>query len=246
MQPKGTTLEMTPAAPSKSKVLVIDDDPTILSLVRRYLTSSGYGVVGCSDGSDALLMARECDPDIVVTDAQMPGLDGHALCRVLRKDTNIRQVPIIIMSGSMITDKDIVAGFEGGADDYLIKPFSLPVFQARLEAVLRRYRAANDRSETLSRCGIELDPAGRTVKIRGKEISLTRKEFDLLATLIAKSGRVLNTLYLLQTVWGYDPADYNDPGTVEVHVSHLRKKLGPTHAKRIVTVAGLGYKFVAD
>jgi len=97
--------------------------------------------------------------------------------------------------------------------------------------------------EILKKVGIELDPAGRTVKVGGKEISLTRKEFDLLSVLISKAGRVLSVNYLLETVWGYDPADYNDPGTVEVHVSHLRKKLGPKLAKRIVAVIGHGYKF---
>ena len=95
----------------------------------------------------------------------------------------------------------------------------------------------------LKKCGIELDPTGRTVKANRKEIPLTRKEFDLLATLIGKAGRALSITYLLETVWGYDPADYNDPGTVEVHVSHLRKKLGSKIAKHIVSVIGHGYKF---
>jgi len=108
--------------------------------------------------------------------------------------------------------------------------------------VLRRYDTTAQKGAELKKCGIELDPLGRTVTAGGKPISLTRKEFDLLATLIEKAGRVLRMSYLLESVWGYDPADYNDPGTVEVHISHLRKKLGKA-AKHVVTVPGVGYKF---
>jgi DNA-binding response OmpR family regulator len=147
------------------------------------------------------------------------------------------------MSGARIKEEDILAGFHGGADDYVLKPFSLAVLLARIQAVLRRYKNSAQAEEKLKRFGIELDPAGRTVKIGGKDVSMTRKEFDLLATLLSKSGRVLSIQYLLETVWGYDPADYNDPGTVEVHVCHLRKKLGPKLAKRLVAVTGHGYKF---
>ena len=229
----------------RGKVLIIDDDAKIRELIRRYLVAESYGVIVAADGTDAVLLAREGRPDIVLTDAQMPGLDGYALCRVLRKDPAMRPVPIIIMSGSLVSDRDMLAGFDGGADDYVIKPFSLPVLRARIEAVLRRYSAVAEHSEHLERCGLDLDPSGRTAKVRGKTVSLTRKEFDLLATLVSKRGRLLNVLFLLETVWGYDPADYNDPGTVEVHVSHLRKKLGPALGKRIVNVPGHGYKFDA-
>lgn len=127
----------------------------------------------------------------------------------------------------------------------MIKPFSLPVLLARIQAVLRRYQNSTQAEVKLKRFGMELDPAGRTLKVDGKGMSLTRKEFDLLTTLISKSGRCLSIPYLLETVWGYDPADYNDPGTVEVHICHLRKKLGPKLAKRLVAVIGHGYKFEA-
>jgi DNA-binding response OmpR family regulator len=119
----------------------------------------------------------------------------------------------------------------------------MAVMLARLKAVLRRYEAAASSSEAVNKSGIELDAEGRTVKVGGKSIALTGKEFDLLAVLMSKSGRLLSVTYLLETVWGYDPANYNDPGTVEVHVSHLRKKLGARHARHIVNVPGHGYKF---
>lgn len=226
-----------------TKVLIVDDDQAILRLVKKYLSASGLATVVTDSGSEALLLVRESKPDLILVDAEMPGLDGHAVCRVLKKEAATRAIPVILMSGSRIAEKDILSGFEGGADDYMAKPFSLPILLARIQAVLRRYQASQRMEEKLKRCGIELDPAGRTVKANGRSVSLTRKEFDLLATLIGKAGRVLSVPYLLETVWGYDPADYNDPGTVEVHVSHLRKKLGPKAARHITNVTGYGYKF---
>jgi DNA-binding response OmpR family regulator len=231
--------------PMPRKILVVDDDKSILALVRKYMGAAGFSVVVTDNGSEALMIVRESRPDIILVDVDMPGLDGNAVCRVLKKEGATQNIPVVIMSGARISEQDVLAGFTGGADDYVSKPFSLPVLQARLEAVLRRYKAAGAADAKLRKAGIELDPAGRTVSIGGKAVSLTRKEFDLLAVLIEKSGRALSVPYLLETVWGYDPADYNDPGTVEVHVSHLRKKLGPKLGKRIVNIIGHGYKFEA-
>lgn len=226
-----------------AKILVVDDDTAILGVVKKYLTANGMGVIITDNGSEALLLARDSKPDVVLCDSQMPGLDGHALCRLLKRESATRSVPVILMSGERIEDRDVLDGFEGGADDYLLKPFSLAVLLARLKAVLRRYETSERMSGTLRKRGIELDPAGRTVKVGKNPVSLTRKEFDLLATLLSRAGRVLSVPYLLETVWGYDPADYNDPGTVEVHVYHLRKKLGPKAGKAIVNLPGYGYKF---
>jgi DNA-binding response OmpR family regulator len=225
------------------KALVVDDDRAVLGTIKRYLTAGEMSCVVTDNGSEALMLVRESRPDIILVDAGMPGLDGHAVCRVLKKEVSTQGIPIIIMSGTRIEEKEILAGFQGGADDYVLKPFSLPVLMARIHAVLRRYQNSAQAEEKLKKCGIELDPAGRTVTIGGKDMPMTRKEFDLLTTLIGKAGRVLSIPYLLETVWGYDPADYNDPGTVEVHVCHLRKKLGPKLAKRLVAVIGHGYKF---
>lgn len=225
------------------KILIVDDDMGIRTVVRRYLIDSGLSVVATDNGSDGLLLVREARPDLILVDAEMPGLDGHAVCRVIKNETSTRHVPVILMSGARLDDKDLLSGFAGGADDYVLKPFSLPVLLARVHAVLRRCCASPHMERTLKKCGVVLDPAGRTVKANGKEIPLTRKEFDLLATLTSNAGRVLSIPFLLETVWGYDPADYNDPGTVEVHVSHLRKKLGRRLARRLVNIMGLGYKF---
>lgn len=228
------------------KILVVDDDKSIIGLVRKYLTSVGFSVVVTDSGSEGLMLVRESRPDLILVDSNMPGLDGHAVCRILKKEAATQSIPVMIMSGALISDTDVLSGFSGGADDYVVKPFSLPVLAARIEAVLRRYKLDSPKAEAkLRKAGIELDPAGRTVKLAGKAVSLTRKEFDLLAALLEKSGRALSVPYLLETVWGYDPADYNDPGTVEVHISHLRTKLGPRMAKRIINLTGHGYKFEA-
>jgi len=226
-----------------TKILVVDDDKSILGTIRRYLSANGLSCVATDNGSEALLLVRESQPDLILVDAEMPGLDGHSICRVLKKEAATQSIPVIIMSGERIEEKDILAGFSGGADDYMLKPFSLQVLLARIQAVLRRFQTPAAAAEKLRKFDIELDPSGRTVKIAGKDVPMTRKEFDLLSVLIGKAGRVLSIPYLLETVWGYDPADYNDPGTVEVHVCHLRKKLGPKLAKRIVAITGHGYKF---
>lgn len=225
------------------KILVVDDDRQILKVVKGFLVKSGFAAVAVDDPSDALLLAKDSRPDLVLSDADMPGLGGHSLCRALKREGATQGIPVILMSGSLIDDRDVVAGFEGGADDYLLKPFSMQVLLARIKAVLRRYSASASTAAVLKSRGLELDPGARTVKAGGKPVSLTRKEFDLLATLLARPGKVLSIPYLLETVWGYDPADYNDPGTVEVHISHLRKKIGPRVARCLVNVVGHGYKF---
>jgi len=225
------------------KILIVDDNRAILQLVKQYLTTSGMSCILTDNGSEALMLVRESRPDVILVDAEMPGLDGHAVCRLLKKESSTHAIPVIIMSGSRIEEKEILAGFRGGADDYVLKPFFLPVLLARIQAVLQRYQTPTQCEKKLRKFGIELDPAGRTVKINGKAVPMTRKEFDLLTTLISKCGRALSIPYLLETVWGYDPADYNDPGTVEVHICHLRKKLGPKLSKRLVAIIGHGYKF---
>lgn len=221
----------------------MDDDAAFRKMIKRYLESRSFSVIETDDGSQALLLAKEVKPDLVLSDAEMPGLDGHTLCRVIKKETSLQSVPVILMSGTMVQDKNILAGLEGGADDYMLKPFSMPVMAAKIQTVLRRYENVSHAAEKLKKCGMELDPSGRTVKINGKPATLTRKEFDLLTLLVSKPGRVLTTAFLLEAVWGYDLADYNDPGTVEVHISHLRKKLGPKIAPHIVNMKGVGYKF---
>ena len=222
------------------RVLVIDDTREMVESIKTYLSSHGFAVLTALNGSDGRLLALESLPDLVLTDADMPDLDGHALCRLLKQDPRTSRMPVLIMSGTMMDEGHIVAGLEGGADDYILKPFPMKVLLARIHAVLRRFAQGPELKQTLEREGIELDPAAREVRVQGVAVALTRKEFDLLALLIEKAGRVLTPAFLLEAVWGYDLADYNDPQTVTTHIHRLRKKIG---AKYITNVTGHGYKF---
>jgi DNA-binding response OmpR family regulator len=225
------------------KILVIDDNQSLRKAVMKVLAQEGFAPVEASDGSEGLLMAAESAPDLVLTDAEMPGLGGHDLCRTIKKSAALSRVPVIIMSGEMVEEKDVVAGLDGGADDYLIKPFTMKVLISRIRAVLRRFGPSPEVEKCLQARGISLDASSREARVAGKKVLLTRKEFDLLALFIEKAGRVLTSSYLLETIWGYDLADYNDPHTVESHVSRLRTKLGRDAARWLVNVRGVGYKF---
>lgn len=224
------------------KILVVDDERNMLQVLRRYLDRHEFSIVASDNASDALMLARESRPDLILSDADMPGLDGPAFCRTVKRDAALRGIPFLIMSGRRVREDEILAGYDGGADDYLLKPFSLPVMLAKIRAAIRNSRSAGPAARGLPGLGLELDREGRAVRVNGKVLKLTRKEFDLLDLLAAKAGRVLSAAFLLENVWGYDTADYNDPHTVEVHISQLRRKLGPAAAAKLVTVTGYGYK----
>ncbi|MDQ7772659.1 MAG: response regulator transcription factor [Elusimicrobiales bacterium] len=225
------------------RILLVDDDRAMLDVMRRGLEARGYAVSFTDNPSEGLILARDLKPAAVITDAEMPGMDGLTLCRAVKESAGKGGLPVILISGKMTEEEDILSAYDKGADDYLIKPFSIPIMLAKVSAVLRRYSARTDAGESVKRDGIELDPEARTVKVKGAPVRLTRKEFDLLALLLTSRGKVLSPSFLLERVWGYDPAEYNDTHTVEVHLSNLRKKLGPELSARIASVTGVGYKF---
>ncbi len=225
------------------KILLVDDDKLVLNSTRRYLEGQGFNVAAAANGAEAIAAASDFRPDLVITDAEMKGLDGFALCKALKETEGFSSIPVIIISGRKISEEDILAGYNKGADDYLIKPISFPVLLAKLKAVMKRYEGVASKTEKIKKLGMVIDPAGRTVSLKGAVVDLTRKEFDLLMALITEEGRLLSVPYLLETIWGYDPASYNDPHTVGVHVSSLRKKLGADIGAHITSVTGHGYKF---
>lgn len=227
---------------TRPKILLVDDDRDMLQVMRRYLENHNISVIFTDNGSEALMIAKDSRPDLVVADVGLPGMDGLTLCRALKAAPETARIPVIIISGDRTGEEDIVEGYGRGADDYLPKPFPYTVLTAKINAVLRRYTAAGQ-SARISEKGVELDPEARTVKAAGRPVQLTRKEFDLLALLLEKKGRVLGVPYLLETVWGYDMATYDNPHTVETHISSLRRKLGARLAARILTLTGHGYKF---
>ncbi|HAH31435.1 MAG TPA: DNA-binding response regulator [Elusimicrobia bacterium] len=226
------------------KILLVEDDRKMLDVMRRYLENRGFSVIFTDNGSEALMLARDSKPDLIVADVGLPGLDGFALCKAIKCSAETAAIPVIIISGGKTEDADIVEGYDKGADDYLAKPFAFSVLAAKINAVLRRYGAGSGpAARKIREQGLELDPAARTMKLGGKLVALTRKEFDLLTLMLEKKGRILGVPYMLETVWGCDMATYDNPHTVETHIYSLRKKLGPKLAARLVSVTGHGYKF---
>jgi len=226
----------------RERALIVDDDSELLAILKRYLENQGLETILAANGVKALAAAAAVRPDIIITDADMPHMDGFTLCRRIKESRTLRQTPLIIMSGKKISEADMVSGYAFGADDYVIKPFSYPLLLAKIKAVIRRAAGRAKTSSLLKRGDLSINPEGRTAKLKGKLLKLTSKEFDLLTSLVSNPGRVLSLTSLLESVWGYNIADYNNPHTVEVHISNLRKKTG-SFSKRIVAIPGHGYKF---
>lgn len=213
-------------------ILIVDDEPRIVELARDYLVGAGFAVRGAGGGEEALAIARVEKPDLIVLDLGLPDLDGLDVTRRLRRDSDI---PIIMLTARG-AETDKLVGLELGADDYVTKPFSPRELTARIKAVVRRTAGAPGAS--VRRLGaVELDPDRRTVTAGGQPIALTATEFDLLAHLAARPGRVFTREELLSSVWGYAVAA--GTRTVDVHVAQVRAKLGA--ASPIRTVRGVGY-----
>lgn len=229
----------------RRRLLLVDDEADNRRVYGDALEAAGYAVKRASSAREAFAAATTSVPDLVLSDVSMPGGDGLSLLAKLRGDSRTAQVPVILMSGVFKGTEDLAEGLDSGADDYLPKPVALPLIRAKIAAVLRRYGAPVELGEQLKAHGLVLDVGARTVTVSGRKVRLTRKEFDLMTTFLRKAGRVLSVPFLLEEVWGYDPADYSDPHTIGVHVSTLRRKIGEKIGKRIVAVTGLGYRFDA-
>jgi phosphate regulon transcriptional regulator PhoB len=226
-----------------AKVLVIDDEKDIVSLLRYHLEKSGFLCLEGMDGSSALRLVREHHPDLLILDLMLPGMDGLEICRQLRQDTATARLPILMLTAKA-EEVDRVVGLEVGADDYVVKPFSPRELVARVRAILRR--AQEPAEVSVKRIGeLEVDESRHSVAVNGAAVELTAKEFGLLCALMRANGRVLNREQLLEGVWGYADAAEIESRTVDVHIRRLREKLGP-EAKRIVTVKGVGYRFDMD
>jgi DNA-binding response OmpR family regulator len=222
------------------RVLVVEDDATIRDTLSFNLKKEGYAVTVAKDGAEALAAARSTRPDLVLLDLMLPELSGLEVCRMLRQESN---VPIIMLTAKE-SEVDKVVGLQLGADDYITKPFSLPELFARMTAVLRRSEVRELRAEIEEdRLGrLRIDRAGRRALIDDAELKLTPKEWELLAYLVHRPGRVFTREILLEQVWGYNYL--GDRKTVDVHIRWLREKLG-RYGKlgfEIVTVRGAGYR----
>jgi len=217
------------------RILVVEDDPTTSTLLERAIREEGHNVVLETNGLAALEIARFHPFDAIVLDVMLPGLDGFGIAKKLRQEG--RQTPILMLT-ARDTDRDVVHGLNLGADDYLVKPFSLDVFFARLKAVARR--GTLPLSATFSVADLEVDTGTREVLRSGKSLSLTRTEFSLLELLLRSAGRVVPREQIIETVWGYGAEV--ESNTLDAFVSSLRSKVDPPSRLRLIhTVRGVGY-----
>jgi len=231
-------------ATSRGSVLVVDDEPTITEVVSRYLQRAGYDTRIAGDGPSALEQAGAARPDLVVLDLMLPGMDGLEVLRRLRQPAagGDRSISVILLTAKgEFTDR--VIGLRLGADDYVVKPFSPAELVARVDAVLRRVDSSPELETPIFFDGLELDPVGRRVTVRGEEAQLTVREFELLLHFMRHPGQVFSRDQLMDAVWQY--SFYSDTSTVTVHIRRLRAKIeeDASEPRWLQTVWGVGYRF---
>jgi two-component system alkaline phosphatase synthesis response regulator PhoP len=233
---------LKPAGMAREKILVVDDERNIVELMKFNLKKEGYEVATAFDGMEAIRVAREEKPDLIILDLMMPELGGLDVCKTLRKES---KVPIIIVTAKG-EEIDMILGLELGADDYVTKPFSPKLLITKIRTVLRRTGQKADEQEELHFDNLRINLIKHEVRLNDKKIELKPKEFDLLKLLATSSGKVFTRDFLLEQLWGYDYL--GDTRTVDVHVRRLRQKIEdkPSNPKYLRTVHGIGYKFQGE
>jgi DNA-binding response OmpR family regulator len=241
MRPAAATIEEMQERAERGTILVVDDEPTIAEVVARYLERAGYSADTTGDGIEALRLAGELRPDLIVLDLMLPSIGGLEVLRRLRADGG-QATPVILLTAKG-EQNDKLAGLRQGADDYMVKPFSPSELVARVDAVLRRARPPQEAGEPLSFDGLEIDARGRRVARDDEEVPLSQREFDLLHFLASHPGQAFTRDQLMDRVW--DAAAAVDTSTVTVHVRRLRAKIepDPERPRFIQTVWGVGYRF---
>ena len=219
-------------------ILIADDEERIRKLVGDFLKKSGYDIIEAEDGDSAynLFQNNKTSIDLIILDIMMPGLNGWEVCRKIRETSN---VPVIILSARS-EEFDELTGYESGADDYVTKPFSPVILVKRVEALLRRAGTSSTQSNERESNELIFNDEAHEVRLEGKEVELTLKEYNILKILLEDSGRVFSREQLLDSIWGYDFT--GDIRTVDSHVARLRTKLGEWGNKHLKTVYGIGYK----
>lgn len=226
------------------KILVVDDDPILMRLVKGVLNQKGYEVLTAGDGQEALQVIFAHKPDMVLLDVQMPRMDGWQTCSRIRE---VSDIPVVMLTGMQTSEADVVRGLDYGADDYLIKPVGNRELVARVRAILRRAEtpatATAERQITFSDDYLTVDIAARNVIVDGKRVKLTPIEFRLFAMLVENAGRIMTHKQLLEKVWGWEYID--DLDYVRIYISHLRQKIekDPAQPDYIMTESGVGYFF---
>lgn len=227
-------------------ILVVDDEPKIVEICRDYLTAAGFNVINAETGSAGLNIAQRDQPNLIVLDLMLPGMDGLDVCRTLRQNLPTRDIPIIMLT-ARVEETDKLIGLELGADDYITKPFSPRELVARVRAVLRRAEGDDTVAPDLIRVAdLVLDRARYKVTLPNKEIALTPTEFELLATLASQPGRIFSRAQLLTAMRGVTFKSYER--AIDSHVRNLRRKIEPENdaPRYVITVHGVGYKFAED
>jgi DNA-binding response OmpR family regulator len=223
---------------ARPRALVVDDEAPLVDLVRSYLKREGFDVAAATDGETAVDLVRELDPEVVVLDLMLPGMDGIEACRRIRAISDA----YVVMLTARAEDVDKIVGLSTGADDYVTKPFSPGELVARIRAMLRRPRGGGVRDAVRQFGALEIDPLAREVRVAGEPVQLTRTEFDLLAALSEEPRVVLSRRQLMERLWG--PTWVGDEHAVDVHVGSIRRKLGddPAEPRFVLTVRGVGYR----
>ncbi len=214
-------------------ILIIEDEKPIQNIIRAFLEDAGYTVFLADDGVEGIAKFHECSPDLVLLDLLLPKVDGFAVCEVLRKES---RVPIIMLT-ALDDDDSQMKGFDALADDYITKPFSMPLVVRRIEAVLRRTDGHMQEPSVIQYKNIYLDTESYEVYVDGESVALTAREFDILKLLLTNQGKVFSRDNLLNSVWGYDY--FGDEKIVNTHIKNIRRKLGVDY---IETIRGVGYK----
>jgi DNA-binding response OmpR family regulator len=235
----GSRTEGVAASDSRRRAVLIEDDSDIAEAITYQLEKLGLAVRVARSGEEGLDFARR-GTDLVLLDLNLPGMDGLEVCRLIRRDSATRQVPIIIIS-ARADETDRVLGLEMGADDYVVKPFSLKELAARCRVALRRADSGGEPLTVYRDENFDIDFDSYLVRYKGDEVRLTHKEFELFRCLVERSGRILTRERLLEWVWGLD-SDV-DNRSVDAHIRRLRAKLGPAR-RHVETIVGLGYRFV--
>lgn len=225
----------------KEKILIVDDEKDIVKMLDYNLKKESFRTVLAYDGEEAIDLAKRDNPDLIILDLMLPGMDGLEVCKTLKKENKTARIPIIMLTAKA-QEADKIVGLELGADDYVTKPFSPRELIARVKAVLRRMHEKEKLPEVLKIGNLTLDFSKIIVYVKNRPVGLTTKEFELLKILIKVNGRVLSRDYLLDTIWGFDHAIEIQTRTVDVHIRTLRKKL-KSEARRIITVKNYGYRF---
>lgn len=224
-------------------ILIVEDDKDILELIKYNLSKESFNIVSAFSGDDALKMAKSQQPDLILLDLMLPGIDGLEICKILKSDPELKGIPIIMVTAKG-EETDIVLGLELGADDYIVKPFSPKVLVARVNAVIRRKKPSPAEKNQIFRTGhLMIHPGKREVYVDGKPIRLTFTEFEILRHLAAHPGWVFTRYQIVDNVRG---GDYPvTDRSVDVQIAGLRKKLG-AYGEQIETIRGVGYRFAED